>query len=174
MCLKENITKLTKDQFTHNKTRTNICYTNEMRKKINAEIMAEVVAENKKVLKGKVVKLKAFAYDENSQDVSLLKGMPIIARMNGMNLGIANNNTYTIKSVADDIIVIKDDLERTMEIDTTQFCRLFNVAYCITTHCAQGLTYDHPYTIYEFNRFDLRLKYVALSRSKKYEYINII
>ena len=86
-----------------------------MRKKINAEIMAEVVAENKKGLKGKVVKLKAFAYDENSQDVSLLKGMPIIARMNCKNLGIANNNTYTIKSVADDIIVIKDDLERTME-----------------------------------------------------------
>ena len=109
MCLKENITKLTKDQFTHNKTRTNICYTNEMRKKINAEITAEVVGENKKVLKGKVVKLKAFAYDENSQDVSLLKGMPIIARMNCKNLGIANNNTYTIKSVADDIIIIKDD-----------------------------------------------------------------
>ena len=100
--------------------------------------------------------------------------MPIIARMNCKNLGIANNNTYTIKSVADDIIVIKDDLERTMEIDTTQFTRLFNVAYCITCHCAQGMTYDFSYTIYEFSRFDLRLKYVALSRSTKKAYINII
>ena len=93
--------------------------------------------------------------------------MPIIARMNCMNLGIANNNTYTIKSVADDIIVIKDALDRKMEIDTTQFTRLFNVAYCITTHCSQGMTFDFPYTIFEFSRFDLRLKYVALRSQQR-------
>jgi hypothetical protein len=55
MCLKENITKLKKEEFTHNKIRTNIRYTNEMRQKINAEIMAEVVAENKtKIKSGKI------------------------------------------------------------------------------------------------------------------------
>ena len=47
--------------------------------------------------------------------------------------------------------------------------------YAITSHKAQGSTYDHPYTIWEWThpRFDERAKYVVLSRSKKYEHINI-
>ena len=102
-----------------------------------------------------------------------MKGMPIIARMNCKDLRIANNDTYTIKAVDDEIITITDG-KATMEIETKNFTRLFNLAYCITTHCAQGQTYNHPYTIYEFNRMDGRFKYVALSRSTKKSFINLI
>ena len=51
---------------------------------------------------------------------------------------------------------------------------MFNVAYCITTHKAQGATFDEPYTIHEFEKFDERLRYVALSRSTDIQLINII
>ena len=86
-----------------------------------------------------------------------MKGMPIIARMNCKVLGIANNSTYKIKVVDDEYItIIEPETNLCMEIETKNFTMLFNLAYCITTHCAQGQTYDHPYSIYEFNRMDSR------------------
>jgi hypothetical protein len=38
---------------------------------------------------------------------------------------------------------------------------------------AQGITINRPYTIYGWNIMDCRQKYVALSRSSKYEYVFI-
>ena len=38
--------------------------------------------QNQKVLKSKVVKLKAFPYEENSHDISFLKGTQIIQEYN--------------------------------------------------------------------------------------------
>jgi prophage antirepressor-like protein len=55
-----------------------------------------------------------------------------------------------------------------------EFVKMFNVAFCITCHKAQGATFDQPYTIHEFDKFDDRLKYVALSRATDINLINII
>ncbi len=38
----------------------------------------------------------------------------------------------------------------------------------------QGPTIDEPYNIHEFDKMDQNLKYIALNRSKMYEYINIM
>ena len=51
---------------------------------------------------------------------------------------------------------------------------MFYVAYCITVHKSQGSTFRHEYTIHEFEKFDNRLKYVALSRSSNIKNINIL
>ena len=59
-------------------------------------------------------------------------------------------------------------------IDTADFTRQFKLSYCITCHAAQGSTFDCPYTIYQFNMMDARLKYVAFFRSTKQQYMNII
>ena len=85
----------------------------------------------------------------------------------------SNNETFIIKKVADDIIIISDG-HATMEIPTEQFQRCFRVGYCITTYAAQGSTFNEPYTIYEWDRYDLTMKYVAISRSSKKELINMI
>ena len=61
-----------------------------------------------------------------------------------------------------------------MDIPIKDFQRLFYVAYCITVHKSQGETYNEPYTIHEFERFDGRLKYVALSRATDFRLINIL
>ena len=51
---------------------------------------------------------------------------------------------------------------------------MFRVAFCITVHKSQGETYSDNYTIHEFERFDGRLKYVALSRATDFSLINIV
>jgi len=60
MCLAENINHINKNDFTHNQSKTNICFTNATRKQINAEIMKKEIEANKKGAKSKVVHLKAF------------------------------------------------------------------------------------------------------------------
>ena len=177
MCLLENIVQLTKDDFTNNKSRINICFTNATRKKINKEKMDQAVEENKKGKKQKVVNLKAYVYDENSQDVSLLPLMPVNARMKSDEYNIMNNETFTIKKVSEEFITLtsadKDSIA-CMEIPTEEMTKMFHVAFCITTHKAQGCSFDHPYTIFEWERMDSRLKYVSLSRATQKQFINLI
>ena len=97
--------------------------------------------------------------------------MPVIARITTE--AFSNNDQFIVPKVAADIIILTDG-QATMEIETADFTRLFNLAYCITIHCCQGPTYDYPYTIYEFHKMDIRLKYVAISRSTKKAYIKMI
>ena len=170
MCLSENINQVTKDDFTHDKNTTNICFTNKMRKQINHEKMMVAYEANTKGSKQKVLEHKAYKYSDNSQDIFLLKGMPVIARTTTEDF--SNNDQFTVKKVYEDLIILTDG-HATMEIERADFTRQFNLAYCITTHSSQGATFDYPYTIYELNMMDARLKYVALSRSTKQQYINI-
>ena len=65
-------------------------------------------------------------------------------------------------------------MDNDIEITKDEFAKLFYPAYCITTHKSQGQTFNEAYTIYEWDRFDKRLKYVALSRSTNKNHINII
>ena len=133
--------------------------------------MMEAVEANKKGSKQKVIELKAYKYSDNSQNIYLMKGMPVIARITTEDF--SNNDQFTVKKVAAGIIILSDG-HATMEIQTADFTKLFNLAYCITTHCCQGSTYDYPYTIYEINKMDSRLRYVSLSRATPKEYINMI
>ena len=101
--------------------------------------------------------------------------MPIIARRNNKELNIYNNETFTIKMIkrTEEIIIIFDE-DKEQEIPINEFIKMFNVAYAITCHKSQGATFDEPYSIHEFEQFDERLRYVALSRATDKELINII
>jgi ATP-dependent exoDNAse (exonuclease V) alpha subunit len=87
------------------------------------------------------------------------------------------NKMIIIKSINKDtkIITLKyKDNNNTINIEFNNFQKFFLPSYACTTHSAQGLTINGPYTIHEFQRMDQKLRYVALSRSKKYDYINIM
>ena len=177
MCLDENIMNLKKEDFTHEKTKYNLCYTNATRKKINKEKMDQAVELNRTVGRKQVVNLKAYKFNERSQDVSLLPGMPIIARMNNKDLNIMNNEMFRITKADAEFITITSSENTSiacMSIRTSDFVKLFNIGFAITIHCAQGMSYDHPFTIYEWEKLDQRLTYVSISRSRKREYINMI
>ena len=133
-------------------------------------MMKQVVKQKKK----KPLHLNKLIHDENSQDVYLLKGMPIIARVNAKNFDICNNEMYTIKTIDDECITVTTEEDKEIEIPINLFQKFFYIAYCITVAKSQGSTFKHGYTIHEFNRFDNRLKYVALSRSSDIKHINIV
>ena len=171
MLLPGNINKIKKTDFQNKMTNRHIAFTNKKRMAINKMEMDKMIKQ-KKV---KALELEGLSYDPNSQDVRLCAGMPVIARKNNKELNIFNNETFIIKSIKlkENIIVVYDE-GREQEVPIPEFTKMFNVAYCITVHKSQGATFDEAYTIHEFEQFDARLKYVALSRATDINLINII
>jgi 5-methylcytosine-specific restriction enzyme A len=171
----DNINNLKPDDFKSDikiDNDINICWTNNTRKKINSKYMD---AAYKKAKTSNYITLKKLEYDDNSQDVILVNKTPLIAKVNNGNLKLINNERYIIKKVDNKTkeIIIKNDRNE-IKIKADEFQKLFRIGYAFTTHSAQGMSIDKPYTIHEFNRMDKKLKYVALSRATKYENINII
>ena len=94
-------------RFGNNKTYLNICYTNRIRKAVNKDCMSRFIQENK----GPTQDIKKLAFDKNSQDITLMKGMPIIARINQKSIDIVNNEMFVIDKLLKDTIVIKNEMK---------------------------------------------------------------
>jgi len=173
MLLPENIGKIQPSDFKNKITERHISFTNERRIKINKAMMRRKAKTNK------YLELNKLDYDDNSQDVKLIKDTPIIARKNYKELDIFNNEQFIIKNIEFDkenIIIISDiDEEKVINIPFDMFTRLFYPAYAITIYKSQGSTFDYPFTIHEWHHglFNDRLRYVALSRSTTIDNINI-
>ena len=71
-------------------------------------------------------------------------------------------------------IIIKNDDGDKIDVNIEDINKLFYLGFCFTTHRAQGETIDKDYTIYEWDKMNTKLRYVALSRSTDKKYINII
>ena len=89
-------------------------------------------------------------------------------------MGIFNNQRFKINKIDTFTITIEDDFKKELKINIPDFQKYFLVGYATTTHSAQGMSIGEPYTIHEWDIMDQRLKYVALSRSRSYEYIHIM
>ena len=157
-----------KGQFGNKQYKLNLCYTNKKRIEINEAIMKQQVKKY-----GSGLKLKA-TKNPNSQDIELLKNMPIIAIKTDSKFNIVNNEMFTIKSICRGIIEIENELKGVIEIPVDKFQHLFFIAYAITIHKSQGSTFDKSYTIHEWSKLDNTLKYVALSRATDIKLINIV
>ena len=107
--------------------------------------------------------------------------MPIIAKSNNKHYQLANNDTFYIEKIATSkidgfkYIHICPEIgaNTSQQILATDFQRLFRVAFAMTVHSSQGSTFDFPYTIHEWEKYTDEMKYVALSRCTKKEYIAI-
>ncbi len=149
---------------------TSICYTNKKRKEINNKWLNIKQPRNG-------ILIQKIPDDDNSQDFKVYKGLPIISIKRCTKYEIEKSDIFIVKFIDTKkkqahIICENDDIiEKIIPID--EFGYLFYVAYCITTHKAQGDTIDKPYTIYEWKLMDEKLKYTALTRSTKKEYLNI-
>ena len=62
-----------------------------------------------------------------------------------------------------------DNSEINLEL---KFTNHFKPMYAMTVHKAQGMTINKPYSIYEYNRMQHDMLYVALTRTSKKEYVN--
>jgi hypothetical protein len=66
------------------------------------------------------------------------------------------------------------DEDETVQVESwAEFLKVCELAYCITTHKAQGATIRVPYTIYEFARMEAECKYTALTRTSDPNLIRI-
>ena len=177
-CLPENIGKVKPSEFGSKVAKRHICFTNKKRKELNEEMMNREAKVKASRNKATIIELAALDYDDNSQSVKVFAGLPIIARVNSKDYDICNNETMSVSKVkqkSKQFEVEREDGSK-FDVDFDMFQKLFYPAYAITSHKAQGSTYDHPYTIWEWDHplFDVRAKYVVLSRSKKFEYVNIV
>ena len=105
--------------------------------------------------------------------------MPVISKINNKKMNIFNNQRFTIININREKELITSKYlhnDNKLDIEFNNFQKFFLPAYGLTCHCAQGLTIDEKYIVHhdEFDRMGKKLKYVALSRSKKHECINIM
>ena len=145
--------------------------------------MMEKYAKKASRNKTQVLELEAHPHSENSQDVKLTAGTPLIGRKNVRDMDLFNNEMWMITKInkTSETITIREDVKeegenpvRTKEISFKMVQELFNPAWCITIHKSQGSTFDdHPYTVHEFNKLDDRLMYVALSRATDIKHIRV-
>ena len=49
----------------------------------------------------------------------------------------------------------------------------FRPTYALTLYNAQGMTINRPYSIYEYDKMDFDMRCVALTRTRKIEYVNL-
>jgi ATP-dependent exoDNAse (exonuclease V) alpha subunit len=150
--------------FGNEESEINLCYTNKKRISINRHFM------NKK--KGGLF-LPKREWNENSQNVHLYVGTPIISYKNDKAKNIVNNETFIIDRIYKKKIYFRNE-KKSQSITIKKFQKFFFVAYAMTIHKAQGSTFNTPYTIHQWERLDKRLRYVALSRGTKLNLINII
>jgi ATP-dependent exoDNAse (exonuclease V) alpha subunit len=164
------------DDFPHEMQSRAICYTNRMRKIINAEWM-----EHFKKEKVVILELEAFKEDAKkmSQNMSVFKGLPVMATRTMEKYQIYNADEYVVEAIykRKSSLILKrevgEEYER-IEIKIEDFRQSFVPAYAITSHRSQGASFDMPYSIYEWEKMSDRMKYVALSRARKLDLIHIM
>lgn len=148
----------------------NICYTNYKRIQLNGRCMDEFTCGKRTVF------LKKRKNDDNSQDVRLCKGMPVIARVNNKKNEIYNNEHFTIKKASQTTITLENE-EKTIELPSALFQAMFYVRFAVTAHRSQGMTIDEPYCIHEWDKLardDGRGQYVAITRCTKLGNVTIV
>ena len=89
---------------------------------------------------------------------------------------VANNEMFTIIAIDKNSIMLRSqaDANKIVKNSVKSFQMNFYVAYAMTIHKSQGSTFNQPYTIHQWNRLDEKLKYVAISRTTKKDFVNII
>ena len=165
LCL--NVDAVDKEDFGDEEHLLNLCYTNAKRIAINKKCM-DLKMSGAKFFP----KINKLDFDPNSQDLFLIRGMPLIGRCNSKEFDVSNNGEYELTKVdtEDKVIVLDNEIE----IPFDKISSLLYPAYCITVHSSQGSTFRKPYTIWEWEKMNTNLKYVALSRATEKRLINII
>jgi nucleoside-triphosphatase THEP1 len=172
-----------------NSTDTNlhICYTNVKRIQLNEICMNKdrlrIEKKNEKHLKNgdskskyaRFLELPMNKLSKISQDVYLCQYTPLISITNKKNFDIINSERFEVADFDDEFITITNPLKtKRIDVPIDKFQKFFHVAYCITSHKSQAATFTVPHTIHEWNSMTNKCKYVSLSRSSKWEYVNLV
>tara|TARA_B110000196_G_C21132332_1_gene659167 strand:- start:63 stop:2270 length:2208 start_codon:yes stop_codon:yes gene_type:complete len=186
-------------QFGTKKCRLNITYTNLKKNIVNIDWMEKEKVADSPILKdtylkkkkkgeeGEPEEIKIYTDDNKKHEqikMTICPNMPIIGTKPNSKYGINifRNGFYKVVDWDDNDIWVKfaeieDDGEDIIaKIPKEIFPRHFQAGYAITSHVAQGLTFDVKYSIWNWNHFYFKVnaRYVALSRATNHKNINII
>ena len=174
-----------------------LCYLNSTRKRINCEISEAVIKRqhisqnnifeleinDKKQDKVsfevawkdgvKYDDVKQKGEDKNpTQNVRIFTGTPMIARMTEeKGKKLFNNEDFIIKEISKENVILKslnrEDDHPLYNIPFKELQSKFLVAWCLTTHKAQGQTIKETFKIYDWDKMNTELRYTAMSRAQK-------
>lgn len=145
----KGILKINKKQVSK-KCKYNICYKNDTRTKGNKLFSNENINVEKHL--------------KVDKDFVIIKGTPIICKVNEIDKGLFNNRIFEIKKWKEKNITIYNDTE-TLEIDVDTMKDKFQLAYYLTTHSAQGSTFDMEFEIHDTNIMSRNILYTAITRA---------
>ena len=171
-----------------------LCYLNSTRKRINNEVAEEIIkrqhisknnifqiSKNEKKVDrvsferswddGVLYEEERLRGDDKdpTQTIKIFTGTPMIARMTEKKgETLFNNEDFIIKEISTEKVVLKSlnrkDDHPLYEIPLKDLQSKFLVAWCLTTHKAQGQTIKQAFKIHDWDKMNTELRYTAMSR----------
>ena len=152
-----------------------VCWTNPYRKKINEMWMQRMAKKAEKAMRLKLPKNPP----ERCQDITVYKGLPMVCCRTCSAFKLFNADRVIVKSFNKDFVKVREiddknvEIGEVKEIPAGEVVTLFWPGYCSTLHRQQGQTIREEYTIYQWEKFNDCMKYVAMSRTKFMHHVNI-
>lgn len=185
----ENVMELDTKEFGNKVCKSNICYYNRTRKRVN-DMIVNMMIKQKNIQH--TIEVKALQYKRGStetaddfderckknptQTIRIYEGIPLIAcKTIEQGEVCVNNEEFVITKLTEDKVVAtsqRPDGIHKVEIELKDFYQHFLVAYCITTHKSQGSTIAGKITIWDWDAMDEPLRYTAITRATAKHYIN--
>ena len=159
-----NVHKVNTTNYGTTECERSLAFHNSVRKAVNTKWMDKLKTQDAVIVLGN-------KRDKNSQNMYVYPGLPIISVKTCGKYDLVNGEEFYVKEFSQTTITINSTYQD-LVIDIDDFGSLFYPAYCLTIHKSQGCTFDKPYSIYEWDVLDEKLKYVAMSRATKKENIN--
>lgn len=124
----------------------------------------KVVAKHNYIVNQKYKTADSLVLKKGNCEMYIYDGLPVISTVNKQLY--VNNEWFKVVRIENNMIHIKSVRNNVITIDIETFLKDFRIAYALTVHKAQGMTFDFEYTIYEYDRMTDRMLYTAVSRSK--------
>ena len=107
-----------------------------------------------------------------TQKIRIFTGTPMISRLTeDSGKSLFNNEDFIIEQISKENVVLKSlnrpDDHPKYQIPLEDLQTKFLVAWCLTTHKAQGQTIKETFKIYDWDKMNTELRYTALSRAQK-------
>lgn len=101
----------------------------------------------------------------------MYQGDRVVFTRNSIHLAVFNGDTGTVKVLTDRLAVVRLDDGRSIEFDPSHYPHL-RLAYCLTTHKAQGLTTEKAFVLLGGGMQDRETTYVQASRARGATYLH--
>jgi hypothetical protein len=170
--MSNNVMNINPKDFTDKVADKNICYTNKTRILVNGYLndhKIKSIPDNERLY----IK-KSISDVDSTQPFWLYNGLPMIARTTKGQEHVNNEEFVVMDFNNDEVMLMAERPEgaHVISIKLSLLTHRFLVAYCITTHKAQGSTIDSDITIWDWNLMTQKLRYTAITRVKNASQLN--